>query len=271
MAHYIHYVVRKVAIVPYHNPEAPWFARNQPDSQGFNNPSYHVSRDANGPASRVRIGDHIWLVSELRTPWERFPPALDACIHVASVQREEHSKKPYLQFRYLAAPESRWFPLHNAFASLQTLESLDSREHCQLLLSRHSLSVGIALQNMRQLVDATPLLRLAEVIDRQGYDFISYRLGDGTRAASALAKQLVSQGAAVFWDRWSLPRRLAERREFVSDLALDHYISAHIETSNRVWGILSPTYDAPGCYALKESGLARKLEKFVGMLPSEIN
>lgn len=267
MAHYIHYVVRKVAIVPYHNSEAPWFARNQSDNQGFFVPSYHVSRDTNGPAARVCLGDHIWLVSELLTPWLRFPPALDACVRVASVQREEHSKKPKLQFRYLAAPESRWFPLHDAFASLQALESIDSRGHCQPLLSRHDLSVGIALQSMRQLVDASPLLRLADVIDRQGHDFISYRLADGTRAASSLAKRLVSQGASVFWDRWSLPRRLAERREFVRDSALDSYIATHIETSNLVWGILSPTYDAPCCYARKESGLAKELGKFVGVLP----
>lgn len=271
MAQYIHYVVRKVAIVPYHNPEATWFARNQPDNQGFDTPSFHVSRNANGPASRVRRGDHIWLVSELQTPWQRFPPALDACIRVASVQREEHSRKPGLQIRYLAAPESRWFPLHDAFASLQTLESIDSKNHCQPLLSRHNLSVGIALQSMRQLVDASPLLRLADVIDRQGHDFISYRLADGTCAASALAKRLVSQGKSVFWDRWSLPRRLAERREFVSDLALEQYITLNIETSNRVWGILTPTYNAPGCYALKESDLARKLGKYVGIVPSEIN
>lgn len=271
MAHYIHYVVRKVAIVPYYNSEAPWFARNQPDSQGFFVPSYHVSRDTTGPAARVCPGDYIWLVSELQTPWERFPPALDACVCVASVQREEHRRKPELQIRYQAAPESRWFPLHDAFASLQALESIDSKDHCQPLLSRHDLSVGIALQSMRQLADALPLLRLADVIDRQGYDFISYRLGDGTRAASTLAKQLVRHGKSVFWDRWSLPRRLAERREFVSDSALDSYIATHIETSNRVWGILSPTYEVPGSYARRESDLARMLGKFVGVPLSELS
>lgn len=269
MAHYIHYVVRKVAIAPYHNPEAPWFARNQVDSQGFFTPSYHVSRGAKGPAARVRPGDHIWLVSELQTPWERFPPALDACLRVASVLREEHSKQSKLQFKYLAASGSRWFPLHDAFASLQALKSIDSRGHRQSLLSCHDLSVGIALQSIRQLVDASPLLRLAEVIDRQGHDFISYRLADGTRAASALAKRLVSQGKSVSWDRWSLPRRLAERREFVRSSALDRCIATHIESSNRVWGILSPTYDAPECYAHKESKLAKELGKFVGVLPSE--
>lgn len=267
MAHYIHYVIRKVAIAPYHNSEAPWFARNQPDNQGFNAPSYHVSRDVSSPGARVCPGDHIWLILELQTPWGRFPPAIDACVQVAAVQREVRSDKSTLQFKYLAASGSRWFPLHDAFPSLQALESIDSRGFRQPLLSRRDLSVGIALQSIRQLVDASPLLRLAEVIDQQGHDFISYRLADGTRAASALAKRLVSQGASVFWDRWSLPRRLAERREFVRDAALDRYITMHIETSNRVLGILSPTYDEPECYAQKERNLAQELGKFVGVFP----
>ena len=267
VAHYIHYVARKVAIVSYQNSEAPWFARNQPDNQGFLAPSYHVSRDVQGPATRVCIDDYIWLVSELRTPWERFPPALDACVRVASVQQEAQDNEHKLQLKFLADSESRWFPLHDAFPTLRTLESIDSNGHCHPLLSRHDLSVGIALQSMRQLVDATPLLRLAQIIDQQGYDFISYRLSDGTRAATTLANLLVSQGASVFWDRWSLPRRLAERREFVRDAALDNYIATHVEASNLVWGILSPTYDAPCCYARRESSRAKELGKFVGVLP----
>ena len=76
------------------------------------------------------------------------------------------------------------------------------------------------------------------------------------------AKDIASQGIPFFWDRWSLPRRLAERREAVGDHPLDATIEASIRKAAVVWGIESNLYGHPGSYAAHERELAQRLNKY---------
>jgi hypothetical protein len=93
--------------------------------------------------------------------------------------------------------------------------------------------------------------------------FVSYRISDGSRGAFRKVHDLIEQGKVVFWDRWSLPRRLAERREIDPDpyfrRTLDEYLLEKLEKSAHVWGIESKKYSAEGSYSEKERSRAMKL------------
>jgi hypothetical protein len=87
---------------------------------------------------------------------------------------------------------------------------------------------------------------------------------DGTRVAFFKSLTLVPSGRAVFWDRWSLPRRLAERCEFLSDAALNSFIKKRIKASATVWAIDTPKYAEKGSYSWMEMRTAtacRKLQR----------
>jgi len=102
---------------------------------------------------------------------------------------------------------------------------------------------------MRELDNVEEVLRFSVALSSAPFEFISYRLLDGTRGAFNKAMQVVQDGGAVFWDRWSLPRRLAERREFLKDRALDGYIAERIKAASVVWGIDTPLYGVDGSYS----------------------
>jgi hypothetical protein len=61
---------------------------------------------------------------------------------------------------------------------------------------------------------------------------------------AAAARQLLNDH-----DRWSLPRRLAERREFLKDDVLDAYIKSQMRKYAIVWGIWSNKYAETGSYS----------------------
>lgn len=263
MANFAHYVVRTVVEVNYSSREDPWFRDNQPDDQGFDRPSYHVTRSKNGPAARVCAGDTLWIFSQLKSPWGMFPPALDAKVIVAHVQdlREELPAGKQA-FRFSAGEDSSWFPIFDASETLARLSTIDSKERVRQLLANGRPNVGQALQSMRQLADTAPLDELANTLKRIGFDFVSYRLIDGTKSAFEKSLQLVRAGLAVFWDRWSLPRRMAERREFLSAPAMDAHLRRSIAASKTVWGIRSPLYAEPGSYSQREKDMALELGRF---------
>jgi hypothetical protein len=244
MADFAHYVKREIVEVDYQSPDAAWFAEHHPDDQGFVTPTYHVTRAKTGPATRVSKGDTLWLFSQLRAPWGELPPALDAKIIVAEVTdyRECH-RRTEAAFRFAADEGSSWFPLYDARDTLMALETkTPSRPGVRKLLARWDQPLGTTLQSMRELADSTPLVDLERKLAVRGFDFVSYRLLDGTRAAFEEVRQLLQAGHAIWWDRWSLPRRLAERREFLDDPALDKFIRERIELSGTVFGIVSPKY-----------------------------
>jgi hypothetical protein len=45
---------------------------------GFNKPRFHVTRNADGAAASISVGDTIGIVSQLFSPWGHLPPAFDA-------------------------------------------------------------------------------------------------------------------------------------------------------------------------------------------------
>jgi hypothetical protein len=121
--------------------------------------------------------------------------------------------------------------------------------------------VGQALRSIREIDDPDPLLQLESDIEAQLLEFVSYRLIDGTECAFHQVAKRIGAGAAVFWDRWSLPRRLAERREFLNNATLGKHITHQIRAADVVHGIASGRYAELGSYSEKERALAAELGK----------
>lgn len=87
------------------------------------------------------------------------PPSLDAKITVAKVSdRRACRSVDEPAFRYCAdRKSSRWFPLFDASRTLGEVRTVDSRGISGPLLA-NGQSVGRALQSLRQLADARPIL-----------------------------------------------------------------------------------------------------------------
>ncbi len=254
MADFAHYIKRRVITVPYCNPDDPWFAENQQD-QGLAAPSYHVTRRIGGPAARILPGDHIWMWSQLYTPWGVLPPALDFKLLVAEVVPRQTGG-----YRYTAGTASHWFPLFDASRLVSELTTVDQDGKETPLLSQKRIKIGTALQSIRQISRPNGLYELEEKLQKMPLNFVSYRICDGTRPAFEKVRALVNSGAAVFWDRWSLPRRMAERREFLNDPALDRHLMEIIQRSQTVWAIQTPRYGEKHSYSQRELAYAENAQ-----------
>lgn len=245
--HFIHYLPRRVVAKLPTQPSAPWFAEARALATGFARPTYHVTRSQHGPTASVRPGDVIWIVSQLASPWGTLPPAIDARINVGRVEISADGRR-----RFTAARSSAWFPLYDATRLIAELETIDASDKRTRLRPDPAIPIGQVLQSMRKLADATPLIRNLEKLATNPLNFISYRISDGTFDAFRKAAQLMRQGQSVYWDRWCLPRRLAERRELVSIPALNRHLMTKLKNSQIVWGIESPLYAEPTSYSAKE-------------------
>ena len=237
---FIHFNRREARLQFPDKPDDPWFAELQPDVAGFEIPKYHVTRANDGPAAEVKPGDTIWLIGQLYAPWGKLPAALDARIEVASCRPGRNQNG----FRYSALPSSRWFPLADATAVLSTLHSCRSDGSIHPVIKDANRPAGQFLRRMRRLASAAPLRRWEAELDAKGFDFISYRICDGTRAASEKAQALIAQGIPVFWDRWSLPRRLAERREARQQSARVSILACEVRRNRRVSSRISHIFYA---------------------------
>lgn len=224
---------------------------------GFSRPMYHTSRRKTGPTSKVMPGDSIWLVSQIFSPWGTLPPALDACIDVERIEEREDGKR-----RFVAAETSAWFPLADATGLLAELKTRNASGRLSKLHDNPNKPFGQSLQSMRLLESVDLLQAWGQKLTSQQSNFISYRICDGTSSAYAKAKELFAMGEVIFWDRWCLPRRLAERRELVDDEALNNYLLDHLRQSKVVWGIESEKYSATNSYSTKEKSEAIRLGKY---------
>jgi hypothetical protein len=119
--------------------------------------------------------------------------------------------------------------------------------------------IGQYLQSLRRLVSAEPIELWTRKLATEPVHFVSYRISDGSRGAFRKVHDLIEQRKVVFWDRWSLPRGLAERREIFPDPTLDQYLMEKLEKSAHVWGIESKKYSAVKSYSEKERSRAMKL------------
>ena len=258
-SHYIHYNRREVRLRFPTDPSDPWFSEEQGEAEGFDRPRYHVTRAVDGPAASVEAGDTIWLLGQLYAPWgDHLPPTLDARIDVAGVGRRNGATG----YRYSAAETSRWFPLTECTAQLYALETITAAEGIVPLWKDHSRPIGHYLRRMRKLSSSRGLQEWEAGLGSRPLHFISYRIRDGSQPAFDCAQRLFNLGVRVFFDRWCLPRRLAERREAVGDEPLDNTLFEAIHEAEAVWGIESPLYAAPGSYTVRERDLAQSLNKY---------
>ncbi|MCY1524552.1 hypothetical protein D9M68_594910 [compost metagenome] len=260
MKHFAHYIKRTVVNAGTKSgPRDLPYAELQPEDQGFRSPAYHSVPVNSGVASRVTAGDTIWLFSQLSSPWGSLPPSLDGKIRVAEIEKNERHTGRY---RFGATSDSKWYSLFSATELVFELKAIDVQGNVRSLLNTPRTAIGQALQFLREIADPSPLMKHAARVEEIAPDFISYRMADGTRTAFKLSKLLLEKKRAVFWDRWSLPRRLAERDEQVGPVALDSHIAATINNSRAVWGVLSELYAVDGSYSKLEKDFATRLGKF---------
>jgi hypothetical protein len=257
--HFIHFNRRDIRLRFPTDPEDPWFSDLQSELDGFDRPRFHVTRAITGPADEVDAGDTIWLVAQLYAPWgECFPPTLDAKIDVASTAPRDG--KP--GFRYAAADTSRWFALTNATEELRALQCKTIGSDSSMLWKHVNRPIGHYLRRLRELANGEILKDWELRQQSRPLHFVSYRIRDGSRLAFQCARSLFEEDKRVFWDRWCLPRRLAERREAVGNKSLEKSIESGIQEAEVVWGIESPLYGALGSYAARERDLAKNLKKY---------
>lgn len=265
MAHYAHYVKRIIAVPDYQDPNDPYYAEHQVEDDGFLRPKFHAHPGHAGLAKAVRPGDCIWLFSQLSGPWGKLPPSLDAQIHVSKVRTTEHG------LHFYASKQSQWFPLFDATDFLSESSILEAREKNVACLNEEHTHIGQSLRFLRRIGQPNLLEAFAKNVLQSSLSFISYRLIDGTEAAFHIVRSELSIGRAVFWDRWSLPRRLAERREFVASRALDRRVFNAIDSAERVIGVCTPLYAREGSYSHSEWSRALRQRKFVARSASPVD
>ena len=255
MKHFIHYLRRE--IMKSDKVAHPSSAKAQNPEDGFDRPMFHTTQRRSGPALKIEPGSMIWLFSSLKSPWGTLPPSLDAKFIVEKIELLSDG-----EIKYFAAEDSQWFPLHDATVILKNLKTIDGKSKERELWKNHELPLGIYLQSIRQLSSSAELLLYEDYILNSKFDFISYRIKDGTNEAFLITEDLINKGSVVFWDRYCLPRRLVERRESVDDEKLNEYLMKMISGSAKVHGIETPLYSEKNSYSLKEAALAKSLNKY---------
>ncbi len=256
---YIHYVPRRVysfrrkmrlheeESLPTRTEAVYWFADGHSSVSGFARPEYHITGRKTGPAQRIYPGDLLWIIGQLKTPWGNLTASLDAMLLI-----DEVIDLPDGRRKFIASEKSLWFPLADVEVELRKLKTVSRGGKISTLIRDHSLHIGHSLQSIRRLHCDEPLRIWSEkVLSSEAY-FISYRLLDGTKRAYLAAKELIDDGRVVFWDKWALPRRLSERREYVDDETLHTYLERMIKVCHHFKLISTFSYFEKGCYAQKE-------------------
>ncbi len=245
VAHFMHYVCRTIRM------RFPMEVGEVTASTGhFARPAFHVTHAVNGWVRDVREHDVIWLVSQLKTPWGSLPPGIDARIEVASI---EHG---CAGTRFTAGPRSAWIPMRDATELLGTARGVLKSGGSARLWTNPERHIGQYLQGMRALEDGALVDAWFQMAREAKMEFVSYRQLDGTRDAFHYVAKRVCLGKTVFWDRWGLPRGIAERREASPRAQLDPYLTSAMDRAATVWGIASPRYGEPGSYSAYEQQYA---------------
>lgn len=224
---------RDISLNPPGDANSLFYAELQAYASGFDSPRFHVTRSKSWPVSEVKEDDVIWLVAQLSSPWGKLPPSIDGKIIVGGVQVIKEVEGG-TKIRYSAKEGSMWFPLVDATTTLSRLQVILKNDDVRTPFDKDLNNLGQAYQSMKKLHNPDVLEDWASNVTSMKFDFISYRIADGTQSAFFHARKQIAKGCPVFWDRWSLPRRLSERRELVSDEALDTLLMNKI---NRVIGV----------------------------------
>jgi hypothetical protein len=251
--HFIHYVPRRIASTGKASPVPDAFmAKNEDDC--VLQPQFHRCGVLGALASALP-GDQLWIVSQLSGKGGLLPPSLDAWIEIESIRQIESGSEVYVTER------SRWLPLADAVAVLRDLQTSDKKGATRSLYPDGN-QIGQTLRAPRRLVDAEALVSWKSEVCGRPLQFVSYRQCDGMGLAQQAVEHLMSTGAAVFWDQWSLPRRMTERREHIENDQLDERVQEQIHTCGVVWGIESPRYGEADSYSLLEKNMASELRKY---------
>jgi len=261
---YIHYVKRRIKTRYSKDLCSPWYAELQDYNSGFEQPIFHVTRATYWPVNEIKKGDVIWLISELSSPWGKLPVCLDARLVVGRVERIElpNSKS---KIKFWGTGQSEWFPLQDLSKKIAKIIIQTKDGSLYFPMDKCGACVGQEFQSIKKVSNAQILYDMREDLNFSPYEFVSYRIVDGTKGAFFHVKVLVDSGKNVFWDRWSLPRRLAERRELVSDEALDKLLLDKMYNSRVIWGIESNRYSEQGSYSNKEKKVALQLNKYIAV------
>jgi hypothetical protein len=236
------------------DPGDPWFSEFQKNTDVFSRPAYHTTRRASSLTRTIKKGDIIWIVGQIRSPWGNLPPGIDARIKVDHLVVGNDGST-----RFVASHDSSWLPLADATAILGKLETIDASGGVSRLNKTIGAPIGLSLQSMRRLHTPEVIENWCRHIRAAPHHFVSYRICDGTFGAFSHVRSLLEKGKVVFWDRWCLPRRLAERRELVDDKRLDRYLMKQLQRSQLVWGIETSKYAALGSYSQRERDKAIRL------------
>ncbi len=259
--HFIQYIKREIVLRFPADPQSPWFAELQHYKAGFQYPVHHVTRLAGYPANKVKAGDVIWLVSQLKLKGQLLPPSFDGKVVVKEVIQLNNNEQQ-TGFKFIADKGSCWFPLKDATAVLAIIAVQPKIGDPYTPFDSGKTTVGQAFQSMKKIHTPHILSTLQQQLEQNPIDFVSYRIKDGTQAAFSKVAELLGGGAVVFWDRWGLPRRLAERRELVDDAELDILLCQKIQQAGTVYGIESNLYAVDSSYSAKEKNLAEQLGKY---------
>lgn len=254
MKHFAHYLIREIN--GWKKSSEPFYSQLQNPDDGFDKPKFHITTRKSGPVTAIEKGSTIWLFSVLKSSSITLPPSLDAKIIVEKVEVCGEKTKFY------ASEDSKWFPLSDATKVIQNLYTIDKHNKENKLWADHNKPIGFYLQSIRQLSNYNKILEYSEFVNNSEFEFISYRIKDGTKPAFIATQNLIKNGSIIFWDRYNLPRRLVERREHLSDEKLDEYLTKMINNASKVYGIETPMYAEQGCYSLKEAELAKQLFKY---------
>lgn len=259
MKHFVHFLNREIKTRVTQS-ENLFYQTEQREEDGFDRPMYHMTRGKVGPVSRIEIGSVIWVFSYLKSPWGVLPPSLDGKFVVKRIEKLSDGRT-----KFHASEDSSWFMLSDARSILKVLKTINGNEEIFPLWRNISQPIGYYIQSIRQLYNGEELVDYSTKLLSKEYDFISYRIKDGTKRAFLKALELMENGGQVFWDRYCLPRRLAERRELVSDDKLDDYLINILRNSSRIFGIESKLYSEEGSYSYKEAELGKALKKFIAV------
>jgi len=258
---FIHYIKREIVLNTPDDPNASFYAELQDYNAGFDAPKFHVTRAKSWPVKDIKEDDVIWLIGQLSSPWGKLLPAIDGKIVVGNIEEIKYEDGK-TKMKFSAKDGSVWFPLVDVTPILSNLEIVLKSGDVRKAYSQHTNIVGQIFQTMKKIHNPELLENWASEVLNKEIEFVSYRIADGTKGAFLKTKEEMKKGNAIFWDRWSLPRRLAERRELVSDEALDKLLVKKIRESAKVWGIESSKYDEAGSYSQKEKKLAKELNKY---------
>lgn len=253
--HFIHYLKRKIHKNVSKKEVREFYALNQQSDEGFDRPAFHITKSKKGVATKIKPGDVIWIISIIDTPWGSSNPSLDGKIVVKKIEITE------THIKYHAGKSSNWYNFNDITKWMHGLQTINSKESVKNLIDANK-NVGQKLQGIRRLFNPGILIKRSEELSALPYDFVSYRMKDGTEHAFSKVTELVKNGEIVFWDRYCLPRRLAERREYVDDEKLDVHLTHKIAGARQVWGIETILYKEKESYSEKEYNLAILLNKY---------